>query len=117
MEMEVKFELRLCKVGDEVGYFHTWEHYAKPLEASPLRGGAPAGQFSKCYGVVEFSDRIERVDPTRIKFCDEYNAVLQSYANAIHQSPNFAPVSPDQLARFTEAGKKIKEAITNATKP
>lgn len=78
MEMEVKFELRLCKVGDEVGYFHTWEHYAKPLEPSPLRGGAPAGQFSKCYGVIEFSDRIERVDPTRIKFCDEQNAFLNA---------------------------------------
>lgn len=76
MEMEVKFELRLCKVGDELGYFHTWEHYAKPLEASPLRGGAPAGQFSKCYGVVEFSDRIERVDPTRIKFCDDNSRYL-----------------------------------------
>lgn len=28
MEIDVKFELRLCKVGEELGYFHTWEHYA-----------------------------------------------------------------------------------------
>lgn len=39
---------RLCKVGEKLGYFHTWEHYSKPLPASPLIGGEPQG-FSVKY--------------------------------------------------------------------
>lgn len=69
-------ETRLCKVGDKFGYFHLWEPYSKPLEASPLIGGAPAGVFSKVFGVVEFADGVERVDPTSIHFCDEGNKIL-----------------------------------------
>lgn len=53
-----------------------WEHYSKPLEASPLMGGAPAGVFSKMFGIVEFSDGVRRVDPSEIVFCDEENEIL-----------------------------------------
>lgn len=74
--IEVSWTTRLCKVGDKLGYFHTWEHYSKPLEASPLVGGAPAGVFSKVFGIVEFSDSVERVDPTDIQFCDETSGIL-----------------------------------------
>lgn len=117
MEMEVKFELRLCKVGEELGYFHTWEHYAKPIEPGFAIGSHPGGQLSICYGIVEFPDRVARIDPSKIVFCDEYNAVLQSYSKAIHQGPKFASMTPDQFARFKDAEKQIREAITNATKP
>lgn len=75
-DIEVYFERRLCKVGDETGYFHTWEQFSKPLEASPFMGGAPAGVFSKVYGIVEFEDGVRRIDPEDIKFCDEQNEML-----------------------------------------
>lgn len=75
-EFSISWELRLCKVDGELGYFHTWEHYSKPLEASPLVGGAPAGIFSLVFGIVEFPDHVGRVEPYKIQFCDEQNAVL-----------------------------------------
>lgn len=56
--MQIEWKTRLCQVGEKLGYFHAWEHYSKPLEASPLIGGAPAGVFSKMFAVVEFSDGV-----------------------------------------------------------
>lgn len=75
-DMQIEWKTRLCTVNDKLGYFHAWEHYSKPLEASPLIGGAPAGVFSKIFGIVEFSDGVRRVDPTDICFCDEENQML-----------------------------------------
>lgn len=97
LEMEIKQERRLCTVNGETGYFHTWEQYSKPLEASPFFGGAPAGVFSKIFGIVEFEDGIRRVDPTGIKFCDEEN---------------------EMLSVFNKRGKseKIKESLTETNK-
>lgn len=46
--MQIEWKTRLCQVGEKLGYFHAWEHYSKPLEASPLIGGAPAA--AKCCG-------------------------------------------------------------------
>lgn len=79
LSMEIKQERRLCTVNGETGYFHTWEHYSKPLEASPMIGGHPGGVFSKIFGIVEFEDGIRRVDPNEIKFCDEENDMLKLY--------------------------------------
>lgn len=76
VDMQIEWKTRLCTVNDKLGYFHAWEHYSKPLEASPLIGGAPAGVFSKIFGIVEFSDGVRRVDPTDICFCDEENQML-----------------------------------------
>lgn len=73
-----KNELRLCMVDGKAGYFHTWEHYSKPIEASPLIGGAPAGVFSIVFGIVEFSDGVKRIDPSYIKFCDDENQFLHT---------------------------------------
>lgn len=58
------FHTRLCEVSGELGYFHLWEY------------GYPAGQVGQVYGIVEFKDGVRRVDPTKIKFCDEENASL-----------------------------------------
>lgn len=71
--MEKESNLRLCEVNGKLGYFHTWEHYSKPIEASPLVGGAPAGIISLVFGIVEFSDGVKRVYPYEIKFRDEIN--------------------------------------------
>ena len=73
---QLEWRTRLCEVNGEKGYFHIWEMFSKPLEASPLIGGAPACIFSKVFGIVEFSDGVKRVDPTDIKFCDEENNML-----------------------------------------
>lgn len=67
---------RLCEVDDEFGYFHMWENYSRPIDASPLVVGAPAGVYSRVYGIVEFTTGVRRVDPTKIKFCDEEHAAL-----------------------------------------
>ena len=75
MNMTVEWNTRLCTVKGETGYFHTWEHYSKPLPASPLVGGEPAGLFSQIFGIIEFKDGVRRVDPTAIIFCDEENAM------------------------------------------
>ena len=69
--MSISYETRLCEVDGKYGYFHTWEHYSKPLPASPLVGGEPAGVFGKVFGIVEFSDGVRRVDPTEIKFAND----------------------------------------------
>lgn len=79
-DIKIRQATRLCKVRGELGDFHCWEYYSKPLEASPLMGGAPAGVFSKVFGIVEFADRVARVDPIDIKFCDDGNAMLNEMA-------------------------------------
>lgn len=83
LTMTVEHETRACKVGDRFGYFHCWEHFSKPLEASLLAGGAPAGVFSKVFGIVEFEDGVERIDPSDIHFCDEENKSLQDLNRVI----------------------------------
>lgn len=77
--MNVEWQTRLCKEKNRTGYFHCWEHYSKPFEASPFVGGYPAGIFSKVFGIVEFSDGVERVDPAFIRFCDEENTFLKMF--------------------------------------
>lgn len=74
--IRVENELRLCTVEGRVGYFHTWEHFSQPLPGSARIGGPPAGVSSSVLGIVEFIDGVERVYPTKIKFCDEKNQLL-----------------------------------------
>lgn len=76
-KIAVSWNSRLCEVDGEIGYFQIWELYSRPLEASPLIGGAPAGVFSQTFGIVEFENGVRRVDPVRINFCDEENAALK----------------------------------------
>ena len=71
IDMNVNPPTRLCKVGNELGYFHLWEQWFSVIGASALRGGHPAGQIGQVYGIVEFAGGVRRVDPTEIKFCDE----------------------------------------------
>lgn len=75
LNMQIDWNTRLCQVGEKFGYFHVWEHHSKPLGASSMTG-APAGVFSKIYGIVEFADDVRRVDPADIVFCDEKNEML-----------------------------------------
>ena len=76
LKMTIEYPTRLCVVKDEVGLFHAWEHYSKPLPASPFIGGEPAGMFSQLFGIVEFKDGVRRIEPTEIIFRDEDNDFL-----------------------------------------
>lgn len=76
LDMKIEWETRLCEVDGEFGYFHTWEQWSNVVDASPLRGGHPGGQVSQVYGIVEFEDGVRRVDPAKIEFIDEKNAML-----------------------------------------
>lgn len=78
-DIQIRREIRLCEVNDEIGYFHCWEHWANVVDASPLRGGHPGGQVGQVYGIVEFSDGVKRVDPEKIKFCDQTKSILKDF--------------------------------------
>ena len=75
-DIYVKKELRLCKVNEELGYFHCWEQYADVMDPGLTVGSHPGGQYHRVFGIVEFNDGIKRVGPEKIKFIDEYNASL-----------------------------------------
>lgn len=51
LKMNVEFPTRLCEVKGELGYFHLWERWSNVIDASPLRGGHPAGQIGQVYGI------------------------------------------------------------------
>lgn len=76
--IRIEPELRLCTVKGELGFFHCWEHYSRPVAASPLIGGEPAGIHSEVFGIVEFTDGVRRVRPYLIMFCDEKNGILNA---------------------------------------
>lgn len=71
LDMKIEWATRLCKVDGELGYFHTWEQWSDNVNGS---------QLSRVYGIVEFKGCIRRIDPEKIKFCDEQNAMLAEMA-------------------------------------
>lgn len=71
LKYTIEWQTRDCEVDGRPGIFHTWEHYSRPVEASVLPGGAPAGFVSGVVGIVEFWDGVKRVEPDHIEFCDE----------------------------------------------
>lgn len=79
LEVPIKIHTRDCLVDGRPGYFHCWEQYSQPVAASPLIGGEPAGVIAQVFGIVEFSDGVERVQPYKIKFTDEEHANLVAY--------------------------------------
>lgn len=66
--LKTKNGLRLCKVNKELGYFHYWEQYANATDSE--------GQYSRVFGIIEFDDRIERIDPSKIQFIDDTHNFL-----------------------------------------
>lgn len=64
-------EYRPCIVDGKKAVFHRWHEFCNVVEASPLIGGAPAGQIKYTLGTVEFEDgTIKEVAPHNIKFAD-----------------------------------------------
>ena len=82
---KIKWETRLCMVGERTGYFHTWEQFSKPVAASPIKGGPPAGVISEVFAIVEFETGIERVKAHEIKFCDETHGELVAYNEFLNE--------------------------------
>ena len=78
--IEITQKLRLCTINGKLGYFHCWEHYSKPVEASLLMGGAPEGILSFVRGIIEFPEGIGYANPADIKFCDDEHAYLCAMA-------------------------------------
>lgn len=76
LNIEIEYKTRSCTVDGESGYFHCWEQYADVIAPGLTIGSQQGGQFSRVYGIVEFADRVERVEPFRIKFTDEENEFL-----------------------------------------
>ena len=72
----IKNELRLCKVGEELGYFHCWEQYGDVIFPGLPAGSNPGGQYSRVFGIVELGDRVMRIEPSKIKFVDEVHDYL-----------------------------------------
>ena len=63
-------------VKKELGYFHCGEQYCDVIAPGLTIGSHPGGQYSRVFGIVEFEDRIERVDPSDIQFVDEDHTFL-----------------------------------------
>ena len=78
--IEIMKKLRLCTVNGKLGYFHCWEHYSKPVEASILMCGVPEVIISFVRGIVEFPEGVGYANPADIKFCDDEHAYLCAMA-------------------------------------
>lgn len=64
-------EYRICVVDGKKALFHRWHEFCNVVGASPMVGGAPAGQIKYTLGTVEFEDgSIEEVAPHKIRFMD-----------------------------------------------
>ena len=70
-DITVKKELRLCKVEEELGYFHCWQQYSDVNAPGLAVGSHPGGQYSRIFGIIEFDDWIDIVDPSKVQFVDE----------------------------------------------
>lgn len=79
-DITIKKELRLCKVGETLGYFHCWEQYGDVICPGIAVGSHPGGQYSRVFGIVEFDDRVMRIEPSKIQFIDEAHDVLHAYS-------------------------------------
>lgn len=65
-------EHRTCIVDGKKALFHRWHEYCGVVAASPMIGGAPAGQIRYTLGTVEFEDgTIKEVAPHKIQFTDD----------------------------------------------
>ena len=74
----IKRGLRPCivkvdKRSEIKAYFHKWVDYSKPVEASLLKGGAPAGVISFTLAIVEnaYTGVVFECIPENITFLED----------------------------------------------
>ena len=87
-DITIKKELRLCKVGETLGYFHCWEQYCDIISPGIAVGSHPGGQYSRVFGIVEFDDRVTRIEPSKIKFIDEVHDYLHECSKVVMEKEN-----------------------------
>ena len=82
----IRLETRVCTVDDKIGYFLCWEQYADVIAPGISIGSHSGGQYSRVFGIVEFENGVERVDPTAIKFMDEEHGNLCALSESFKKS-------------------------------
>lgn len=75
-EIPIRVPQRKCVVDGRPGYFHLWEQYSEVVAPSLLMGGHPGRTISRVFGIVEFADGVQRINPCDIKFVDEDHLYL-----------------------------------------
>lgn len=93
-------------IDDKVGYFHCWEQYADIIAPGLIVGSHPGGQYARVFGIVEFGDGVERVDPSKIKFIDEGNAILYSLVDHFNAVGYPNPISHKDLKQALNKRKE-----------
>lgn len=81
LNWDIRWVTRDCEVDGRYGYFHTWEQHSEIVPPSLLKGEHSGGVVAGVFGIVEFPEGIERVDPVRIKFVDQEHADLVVMSN------------------------------------
>lgn len=94
--IKLTYETRKCTVDDRLGYFHCWELYADVIAPGLTIGSHPGGQYARVFGIVEFADGVERVDPSKIKFIDEEHESLCSLVDQFNTIGNPNPIFPEE---------------------
>lgn len=62
---------RPCEVKHKKAIFHEWVHQSKPVPADNLRGGAPAGQLTQVFALIEYEDgQVSFEYPNDVTFTD-----------------------------------------------
>lgn len=63
--------MRPCLVGGKKHYFHMWHNRQWVTEPSPMVGGAPGGQCSMVFAIVEDEQgQVHEVYPREVRFLD-----------------------------------------------
>ena len=71
-------EYRPCVVDEKRAMFHRWEQRADVVDASPLRGGHPGGQYWITLGIVDYEDgSMDEISPRKIRFLDSKGLFAQ----------------------------------------
>ena len=68
LDWNIRWHTRDCEVNGRFGQFHTWEQYSEIIPSG--------GVLAQVFGIVEFEDGVERVEPTKIKFTDPEHGEL-----------------------------------------
>lgn len=76
LDWNIRWHTRDCEVDGRFGQFHTWEQYSEIIPPSLFVGGHSGGVMAQVFGIVEFEDGVERVEPTKIKFTDPEHGEL-----------------------------------------
>lgn len=64
-------KMRLCKVGQEVYWFHGFMQISRIVPPSPLRGGHSGGVVSDAYAILERRDgTVGLAEAQRVQFLD-----------------------------------------------